>query len=251
MLIGKQSSFSLSACLLVLATSFSLQAQIHGVPASVTSFGFGGNMSPTPGVAASVTSLGPNGFGHTPPIFGGCCFHPSHGTVNPTFHMGQNPALFHHRGFRNHPFFSGVPAYSVPYTPVIIVESDAAYSDAAYADDEDSGGPTIFDRRDSRDSRQRRRIADSELEREPQPAAVATAPAKPEEPVTAQPSTILFFKDGHKTEILNYAIVGDTLFELSDGRTHKIQLAEVDLPATYKANEERGVDFQVPAKSTR
>jgi hypothetical protein len=45
----------------------------------------------------------------------------------------------------------------------------------------------------------------------------------------------------------NYAIVGDTLFDLADNRSHKIQLADLDLPATRKANDARGVDFQVPS----
>src|SRR5262249_44287228 len=60
----------------------SIQAQIHGVPSSVTSIGFGGSHSMTPGVPASVTSLGPRGFGGrgfggrgfgSPVGFGGSC----------------------------------------------------------------------------------------------------------------------------------------------------------------------------------
>src|SRR5215467_1277092 len=51
-----------------------LYSQVHGVPPSVTSFGFGGNITPAPGVPASVTSLGPNGFDFVPPVNGRCCF---------------------------------------------------------------------------------------------------------------------------------------------------------------------------------
>ena len=69
----------------------------------------------------------------------------------------------------------------------------------------------------------------------------------PPEPVVAQPTTLLIFRDGHQTELQNYAIVGDTLFDLADNRSHKIQLADLDLPATRKANDARGVDFQVPS----
>jgi hypothetical protein len=251
MLARMQSSLFLFGCFLLALVPFSSQAQIHGVPASVTSFGFGGNMSPTPGVAASVTSLGPNGFGRTPPIFAGCCFHPFRGTVNPGFHMGPNSAFFHNHGFRNHAFSSAVPVYAVPYTPVVVVQSDGGYSDAVAEDEEDGGGSALFDRRGSHDNRQRRRAADLELEHEPDTPAAAAAPAKPEEPITAQPSTLLLFKDGHKAEVLNYAIVGDTLFDLNEGRTKKIQLADLDLPATLKANEDRGVDFQMPARASR
>jgi hypothetical protein len=53
--------------------------------------------------------------------------------------------------------------------------------------------------------------------------------------------------------VLNYAIVGDTLFDfdLADGRTRKILVSDLDLPATRKANDERGVDFQIPASTAR
>ena len=45
----------------------------------------------------------------------------------------------------------------------------------------------------------------------------------------------------------NDAIVGETLYDLSDGRAKKVALAELDLSATEKQNDERGVDFRVPA----
>ena len=218
---------------LIIGTS-RLPAQIHGVPASVTSFGFGGSDSFTPGVAASVTSLGPNGFGgHA--RFGSCCF-------NPFFQSrGQSPMFVRgnrfHRGFFP---FAGV-GFSVPFTQVVVVQPEVAdYDDE---DENYEGGPTIFDRRGSRSRRPRARF----VEPEPAPASQPSAVAAPPEPVVAQPSTLLIFRDGHQTELQNYAIVGDTLFDLADNRSHKIQLADLDLPATRKANDARGVDFQVPA----
>ena len=216
---------------LVIDTS-RLPAQINGVPASVTSFGFGGSHSFTPGVAASVTSLGPNGFGgHA--RFGSCCF-------NPFFQSrGQSPMFVRgHRSRRGFFPFAGV-GYSVPYTQVVVVqpEEDAYYDN----EDEYEGGPTIFDRRGSYSRRPRVRTA------EPESALQPAAEPTPPEPVVAQPSTLLIFRDGHQAELQNYAIVGDTLFDLADNRSHKIQLADLDLPATRKANDARGVDFQVPA----
>jgi hypothetical protein len=207
-------------------------AQINGVPPSVTSFGFGGRFNPTPGIAASVTSLGPNGFGHSRPAFGSCCF-------NSFFGGNVNPPLFrfggHHRGFRHHSFFPAgfaTPVY-VPYPQYVAVEPDD--DDYSY-----SRGP-VYDEKSADRARVSRRAQDSE----PAPAAA------PPEPVADQPSTVLIFKDGHKAEVGNYAIVGDTLFELTEGRTHKILLADLDLLATEKANDDLGVDFQVPAHATR
>jgi hypothetical protein len=222
--------FYLFAVVLFLVIDTSrLPAQINGVPASVTSFGFGGSHSFTPGVAASVTSLGPNGFGgHA--RFGSCCF-------NPFFHSrGQSPMFV--RGHRSHRGFFPFSGVGYPYTQVVVVpEADAYYDD----EDEYEGGPTIFDRRGSYPRRSG--VPTVERESAPQPAAAAAPP----EPVVAQPSTLLIFRDGHQTELQNYAIVGDTLFDLTDNRSHKIQLADLDLPATRKANDTRGVDFEVPA----
>jgi hypothetical protein len=57
---------------------------------------------------------------------------------------------------------------------------------------------------------------------------------------------VLVFRDQHKLEVQNYAIVGQTLWNFTGRRTQKIALAELDLPATAKVNDERGVDFRVP-----
>jgi hypothetical protein len=60
------------------------------------------------------------------------------------------------------------------------------------------------------------------------------------------PPTVLVFRDHHQQEIQNYAIVGQTLWVLGSTRNQKVPLAELDLPATEKANDDRGVTFQPP-----
>jgi hypothetical protein len=72
---------------------------------------------------------------------------------------------------------------------------------------------------------------------------------KPEEPVVVQPTTVLVFKDGHRASVVNYAIVGDTLFDFAEDHVRKILLADLDLPATRKANDDLGVEFKVPPGS--
>jgi len=62
----------------------------------------------------------------------------------------------------------------------------------------------------------------------------------------AAPATVLVFRDEHKQEIHNYAIVGQTLFNFNPQHTQKIPLSDLDIPATAKENDERGVDFHVP-----
>jgi len=84
-------------------------------------------------------------------------------------------------------------------------------------------------------------------EREEQDAYARRQPVREEEHAAPSPATVLVFRDQHKQEITNYAISGGTLWVLSDHlATKKIPLNELDLAATTKANDERGVEFQVP-----
>ena len=61
-----------------------------------------------------------------------------------------------------------------------------------------------------------------------------------------EPATALVFRDQHVEEVRNYAIAGGTLWVLNEQAAKKIPLAQLDLAATAKMNDERGVDFQVP-----
>lgn len=64
---------------------------------------------------------------------------------------------------------------------------------------------------------------------------------------SSAPVTLLVFNDGHQRQIQNYAIVGQTLWILSDARATKVPLADLNLDQTIKINEERGVEFLGPA----
>ena len=61
---------------------------------------------------------------------------------------------------------------------------------------------------------------------------------------------MLIYRDGHQAEVHNYAVVGQVLWIFSEERARKVPLADLDLDATRKANEERGVEFAVQAKPT-
>ncbi|HEX6879844.1 MAG TPA: hypothetical protein VF135_05740 [Terriglobales bacterium] len=76
---------------------------------------------------------------------------------------------------------------------------------------------------------------------ESNPAVTANGNENLEEPVR----TLLIFKDGHRLEIANYAIMGSTLYVFA-GDHRKIPLVDLDLDATQKANEDRGTDFRLP-----
>lgn len=220
----------------------SAAAQINAAPPSVTSLGFGGR--PINGTPPSVTSLGP--FGYTPG------FNPAFPNSRPTF--GFNPFQpgnghhRHHHGSGYVPWGWGVGYYAVPYG--YYDQGDDAAD--AQADDQYNGGPTIFDRRGS--GRVPQPPDTTYADRVPAKSASAdaeTAPSPQPEATVApeQPQTVLVFKDGHQQEVENYAIVGNMLYDLSDGRRRKIPLSDLDLDATTERNEQRGIDFQVPSGS--
>ncbi len=77
-------------------------------------------------------------------------------------------------------------------------------------------------------------------------ARSAPPPPRDKERTEAVPATVLVFRDQHKQEVQNYAIVGQTLWNFAPQHTQKIPLSDLDLPATTKANDERGVDFRLP-----
>jgi len=95
-------------------------------------------------------------------------------------------------------------------------------------------------REDRKRAEDRDQIASNKNDRE------AAAPvAAPEEVV----STILIFRDGSHREIKNYALMGTSIYDLSvkpgQGKM-KILLADLDIPATIAANDQRGIEFKVP-----
>ena len=84
----------------------------------------------------------------------------------------------------------------------------------------------------------------------PAPAPSGSAPSPADDPPSPIiPPTVLVFRDQHQLEVQNYAIVGQTLWNFAPQRTQKIPLADLDLAATQKANDDRGVTFRIPIGS--
>lgn len=70
---------------------------------------------------------------------------------------------------------------------------------------------------------------------------------RPPEPKEAAPEpTQLVFADKHTEQVENYAIVRQNLWIFDGTRTRKVPLSSLDIPATQKANENQGVDFEIP-----
>ena len=75
------------------------------------------------------------------------------------------------------------------------------------------------------------------------PRLAADAPRRETEP---QPTTVLVFRDQHTEEVGNYAIVGPTLWIFTEQQARKVPVDSLDIAATKKANDDRGVDFRLP-----
>ncbi len=72
------------------------------------------------------------------------------------------------------------------------------------------------------------------------------------QPPREPPPAVLVFRDGHKEEVSSYTIIGGTMYTKADywtsgSWTKEIQIADLDLPATLRLNQERGVKFALPA----
>ncbi|MGA8274299.1 MAG: hypothetical protein WB919_22270 [Candidatus Sulfotelmatobacter sp.] len=147
------------------------------------------------------------------------------------------------RGFRNNCF--GFPCgwgYGYPYLgggvdPYWWGDNDSSYDQ----DEQDQIGLANEMNAQSLDEQQMRQQGDRDLYARQAPLP----PRVPERSELATP-TVLVFHDHSTQEVNNYAIVGQTLWNFAPQHTQKIPLSDLDLSATTKANEDRGVDFRVP-----
>jgi hypothetical protein len=74
----------------------------------------------------------------------------------------------------------------------------------------------------------------------------------PLQPPAELAPAVLVFRDGRKEEVSSYTIVSGTMYTKADywtsgSWTKKIQIADLDVPATLRLNQERGVKFALPA----
>jgi len=84
------------------------------------------------------------------------------------------------------------------------------------------------------------------------PASVAPRQSVAAEPPRELPPAVLVFRDGHREEVKSYTIIDKILYTSSDywtsgSWTRKIEIANLDVPATLKLNQERGSKFSLPS----
>jgi hypothetical protein len=212
------------AVLMFWVAAVSASAQVHGVPPSVTSIQF--HVPPfLPNARPSVTSLGPY------PAYNPSPFPQPYGIPRNVCPWGCR-----HRAGNGY-------NYGGYYTPV--------YAAVPYYYDSTDAGPYLYS---GPPAEQTLHVV---VDLPPAPRAglpefaeqaVAPPPAAPTHDTTPPPleATVLVFRDGHQQEVTNYAIMGQTLYVFGN-RMEKIGLGDIDLPATIKLNDDRGVDFHLPS----
>ena len=143
--------------------------------------------------------------------------------------------------------------YAIPYYYSPAEEEEPSDNQSAEPPaDEYRGGPTIFDRRGPGTYQPPAEDRIFPGGRKPAGATpgVRRFGCRLRNPRRTSRRLVLVFKDGHQMEVQNYAIVGSTLYDLTPGRNHKIAPDDLDLAATAKQNDDRGIDFEMPAAHT-
>jgi len=182
--------------------------------------------------------LGHGGLGHSPGF--------GVGRVRPGIVGG-----FHHRGFHNNRFFS--PLWSTAYW----------WDDSYYPEDgeqvvQQPAAPVIVQQAASQPVQEVKPANPLLIELQGNRFVRLTGngvnPPLADDTIqsAALPPVVLIFRDGHREDVSSYSIIGPALYASGSYWTNgywtqKILLADLNLPATMSANQERGVNFVLPS----
>lgn len=235
----------ITAVLLLLAAPLVAPAQTRSFTAASPPAASGPSTTSEPGVPASVTSQSPRRsfISVRPSVTSfGNGFPPQCASVGPLIPsaMGCTDTRFTGGPVRLRPHFSQTVPFFVPYAYPIYVQEEPTPQEVQ---EPEPPALTIFEHRSS--VAPPRPVASAERK----PVSPAASQEQTRAPEREQVPTILVYRDGHRTEVLNYAIVGQTLYDLGTFVAYKIPLSDLNLKATIKANEDQGVDFSVPAST--
>lgn len=218
-----------------------------GHSAGFSSRGFSGpRMSSGPRFSSGIRRGPVHGFSRVPPTR-------SNFSHRPTFRQRGPIIRNRNRGFARSRNCFGFPCrryYAYPWAYAGYYDPYWWWDQSSYDDDYENDRAVANEmNQQSLDEQQMRR--QQEADERDQDLYARNAPRQPAgdapQGTPIIPATVLVFRDQHKQEVHNYAIVGQTLWNFTPQRTQKIPLAELDLTATARANEDQGVTFRVPA----
>ncbi len=184
-------------------------------------------------------------FGHfrhfeRPFIFSGGCIHGSffggfpcrHFFFNNAFVWGYAPYYADYSADYSYPDYSYAPAQQQP------AAADNNNVELAY-----EVGRLSNEVEQLREEKASERTDDEE--QQPAPVAAPRPAAKSE----SDTLVTLVFRDGHRSTVRNYAVVGNTIWILNDRSARKVLLSELDVAATQRVNDENGVELHLPGAS--
>jgi len=254
-----------AACLLIMSVPVCAQrgGGGHGGSSGGSHGGFGGGHAISGG---GHSSFGGGGFGGHAGFVG-------HGSGGPGFggshiasrpgssfgsHFGRGDRFHGGRGehFRNGRFGFrgyGYPYYGYPYYgyPLYAYGGIDPYWwwDTYSNDQDDADQRAMANEMNAENLDEQQRLREQDQDAYARPMARPRDTQARDEHARNDPATVLIFRDQHQREIQNYAIVDGLLWNFTPQRIEKIPLAILDIPATIKANEDRGVEFSLPRSS--
>jgi hypothetical protein len=137
------------------------------------------------------------------------------------------------------PFLFSSPYYppTYPAAPYAPVETPAVQQDNQFQDNQFNELTYEVERLSEEVRRLREEQAVRVISQPPPPAIENQRPATP---------TTLVFRDGRQIEAQGYAILGQTIWILTEQSSSRVSLADLDLGATQRVNAERGIRFLIP-----
>jgi hypothetical protein len=219
---------------LIAQRSTSSGIQFHGIPGSVTSPRADGSLRGIPGSVTDPSAATGRGFR------GSFSFGNGRSTFPPPRRHRSVPVFVAPYYGYGAPYFYDYSEYGQlqqaqqvePQQPPVQPQVIIIKEEGAQASDNSRYGEHYFDSNRDSDRDQ---------------AAKSKPSSPPEVSEDPGPMTTLVYRDGHKTEVRNYAIVGANLMDLTKTPAiKKIPLVSLDLEATRRENEENGVDFHLP-----
>jgi hypothetical protein len=155
--------------------------------------------------------------------------------------------------FIGDPFYADYPVAPLALPPQFVIVQPSTTADSPL---EPKSEPLMIELQGNRYVRfgGRQQSAERGVNAAPDYAEAEAANSSRPRPQT-QPEitpTVLIFRDGHREQVPEYAIVGRTLYASGDywqtGHwTKDIQLSALNIPATEKANHDNGVKFMLPS----
>ena len=185
----------------------------------------------------------------------------SHGDLGFGRGFGGRPARpgivggFHHRRFHNNrfflPFWSNAFWWDDGYADTgdqVVVQQPAPVvtQQAAPVQEVKPADPLLIELQGDRFVR----LTGNDVNR-PSAAAGGTQPVAAQQHPELIPA-VLVFRDGRRLEVSSYSIIGPALYASGSYWTNgywtqKILLADLNVPETVRANQERGVNFVLPS----